>query len=483
MALIKLGAFITALSGKIGGQSISNRAQQTTIRNIVHTNKTATPKQSVQRFQTAHISNRFIFLSALQKSAWNAAAVDYEYVNRIGDTVNRNGFGTFSFLNQNLYLIGEPIKNSPPLYAAAVNPTIVIDNYGLSTLDISAADADADYTYVLFAAANMSAGASAQNGIMRFCGPISAADLLAGINIIPQIETVFDVLTFPNNIGFRIDAINTSTGNRAADAQLFTVEVVSTPVINYDPDYQAILDYAVLNGISTPTASQQDLQNQLMIDIKAALPLSAFDYLYICVTDAGNPFTGINWANPAFKSFTPLWVFNSNNYITAPSSTSAGTTNNFTPSTDAVAMTLNNAHYGFKIANFATTWGSNDQGITAIGAAGRHYQFAGNLKRCQLNGTAVATLDPTNLTGDWAAQNAYIIVNRPDAANLYLLQNGTALPNVANASTALPDVVTLFLARNGGFVTRFQAFHAGREITPTEQTDFMTAYNTYLSAI
>ena len=40
--------------------------------------------------------------------------------------------------------------------------------------------------------------------------------------------------------------------------------------VSFDPDYQAVLDYATTQGYTLPSASQQTAQNQLVLDLKAA---------------------------------------------------------------------------------------------------------------------------------------------------------------------------------------------------------------------
>lgn len=483
MALIKLGGFITQLSGKIGGQTISNRGSQTTIRNIVHTNKTPTPKQSVQRYQTARIVNRYLFLSDIQKNAWATASADYEYINRVGDTMTRTAFGTFCFLNQNLSLIGQAIRNSPPLYVPAVSPTITIDNYGSSSLDISSSDADSIYTYALYAVANLSAGATGQRGKMRFCGTISESDLTAGINIIPQIENVFGPLSMPNNIGFFISAINTDTGNRTQNETIYTQEVISGIPTNFDVDYQAVLDYAVLNGISTPTSSQQIIQNQLMIDIKSAVGLSAFDMLFILANDAGSAFSWINWRNPNAFTQNGNWRYFTN-LGCAPRDGSGGAfTSNFTPSADAVAFTQDNASYGVYAGGANVSWGTGDAPLFASGSSGSLTQSNGTNKNGNINGTSVVTLSNTATVGDLAVDGKYSVFKRISATQLQIYSGGVKPSAVASNSSALPDVPIVFGVNSGSFATKFKIIHLGRDINSAEYDLLQTAFDNYVASI
>src|SRR5690606_1447413 len=132
-----------------------------------------------------------------------------------------------------------------------------------------------------------------QAGLLKFCGNVSEAELTAGIDLIPLIEAVYGSLTFDNNIAFSFAVINQNTGNRVLNPAIYNSLVLAGLPSTFDADYQAILDYATLNGFSQPTAGQQILQNQLMIDLKAVIPLSAFDLLFVLVNDAGSNFSWI----------------------------------------------------------------------------------------------------------------------------------------------------------------------------------------------
>jgi hypothetical protein len=222
MAILKLGAFITALSGKIGGQSISNRSQSTTIRNITQTNTKPTVKQSKQRFQTAFISNAWQNLPQLDRDAFIAIAPSYTYKNRIGDTVSRTGFGVFNFINQNLSLVGSPLLFNSPGYTSPIKVEISIISANSSELIIQSSNTAANYLYALFCKPSLSLGRKAQRGDMLFIKNLTISELASGVDIVPFITDVFGPLTFPNNIGFFVSGIQTKTGNRAQAIDIFT---------------------------------------------------------------------------------------------------------------------------------------------------------------------------------------------------------------------------------------------------------------------
>lgn len=229
MALIQLGAFITQLSGKIGGQSISNRGNSTTIRNITQPSPSATVLQSFQRSLTSQISNSWQFLTQVQRDAWTATAVNYTYVNRVGQTITRNGYQTFCFCNQNLFLAGIPFIQNAPTYIPVTVPKYNVIDVSSGVFEIQSNNSTSAYLYAVFAQVNISQGATAQSSSMRFVGLITSAELLAGIDLVPMLESYFGTLTFPNKIGVIIDPINQTTGNRKQFVDI--IENVSLPMI------------------------------------------------------------------------------------------------------------------------------------------------------------------------------------------------------------------------------------------------------------
>lgn len=217
MAIFKPGIGIDGISGKIGGQSLSKQTQYNTIRNISQPAKAPTPKQSTQRFTTAVISNLWTSLTAGQKTAWNAAAIDYFYLNPFGVPVQRTGFNTFRYLAQNLNILELPPLLDPPTYIPIIEPTITIDSSTTNELIISGTDIESDYIYPLFVQINLPGGVLGFGRQTRHVGNLTPAQLTAGVNILPMLETYFGIPLRTAYISFAVDTVNSSTGNRAAE--------------------------------------------------------------------------------------------------------------------------------------------------------------------------------------------------------------------------------------------------------------------------
>jgi hypothetical protein len=74
--------------------------------------------------------------------------------------------------------------------------------------------------------------------------------------------------------------------------------------VKYDSDYQAVLNYATTQGYTLPSASQQIIQNQLVIDLKAGGIWNKLDVLYIFANDGGGDFGTLNWKSPLANQAT-----------------------------------------------------------------------------------------------------------------------------------------------------------------------------------
>jgi hypothetical protein len=72
----------------------------------------------------------------------------------------------------------------------------------------------------------------------------------------------------------------------------------------FDTSYQAILDYATTNGITKPSASQQAIQNQLVLDLKSNGLWDRRYAIWIPANDGSAEFATLNWKNPALHRWT-----------------------------------------------------------------------------------------------------------------------------------------------------------------------------------
>jgi hypothetical protein len=117
---------------------------------------------------------------------------------------------------------------------------------------------------------------------------------------------------------------------------------VTTAAPLFDADYQAVLDYATTQGYTLPSAGQQTLQNQLVVDLKDGGIWSKLDSFRVYATDGDSSYALIDW-----KRLVMCTAVNSPTFTTnvgyRGNGTSAYINSNYNPSLHAVNLSLNSA--------------------------------------------------------------------------------------------------------------------------------------------
>lgn len=213
MALIKLGALITEISGKIGGQSFGHGNGGTYLKNNGSQINTRTNKQLKQRNNTALISSTWRQLSTVQKDSFKREAINYPYTNRIGETKYYSGFNLFQKFNQNRILINESIILKCPGFDSLSNPTINIDSYGSSFFNVSATATSKKDKYLIFATPGISPGIDNPFKYFKLVKVATASDLVAPLDIYREYFSVFGQYQENNAVFVGIKAVKIDSGN------------------------------------------------------------------------------------------------------------------------------------------------------------------------------------------------------------------------------------------------------------------------------
>lgn len=122
----------------------------------------------------------------------------------------------------------------------------------------------------------------------------------------------------------------------------------------FDPDYQAVLDYATAQGYTLPSAGQQALQNQLVLDLKAAGVWSKLDSFAVFATDGDSDYALIDWVRLATMTAVNAPTFTTNQGYETDGATSLIDAN-YNPSTAGGNMTLDDAHFAIYGENISGT--------------------------------------------------------------------------------------------------------------------------------
>ena len=272
-----------------------------------------------------------------------------------------------------------------------------------------------------------------------------------------------------NNIGWGQGAVNNniSWGSVHADSWAGDTDIVGG--IPYDADYQAILDYATTNNYTLPSDEQKLLQNQLLIDLKAAGVWDKLDTFANFATDGSAQFALIDWKRLVQYNASTGPIFTPDKGF-AGNGTSSFVNANFNPSTSVTNYTLNNASFYIyletQLAGGALAGSQGGDNRMTTGSSGTNNR---------INGGALDASFTFNGVGMKS-------IHRTSSLNVTLFNGTTSDTRIATANTSLP--VTSFALRysNTYGTSRVSMFAMGSSLI-TENADFVNAYNTYINSL
>lgn len=222
MALIKLTAIVDNISGKLNGTVFANNKGGHYMRSKSKPTNPQTPEQSLRRSIFASISSSWRELSQGQRNAWDQAAQDFPYTNRLGDTKILSGFSLHQKLNTNLTLINQAADlagpPSPQGVGSVVNAigSFLIPEPGdnpLSEIEFDMEGKRAGTAVLVFATAGLSPGISNFNNRLRL---ISArAPEISGTTTLGITQDYIDRFGTPDEgakIGYGLRIVNATTG-------------------------------------------------------------------------------------------------------------------------------------------------------------------------------------------------------------------------------------------------------------------------------
>jgi hypothetical protein len=244
-----------------------------------------------------------------------------------------------------------------------------------------------------------------------------------------------------------------------------------------DADYKAILDYATTQGYTLPSASQQLLQEQLLIDLKDAGIWSKLDTFAVFATDGDSDFALIDW-----KRLTDYTAVNSPTFTTNVGFQGNGTSSyidsNYNASTSGVNYLQNDWSFGWYMATRDALVGTE----IAFGAAksGDANWVRYSAKRFYYNLSSQQAY-----SGLTIGSNQMVIANA-SSTNLTLYANGSLTDNLSNINTKNP-ANTNFLAFYQTFATGYSdpelgMVYAGGNLD-SQASAFYTAWNNYYTSL
>lgn len=242
---------------------------------------------------------------------------------------------------------------------------------------------------------------------------------------------------------------------------------------SFDADYQAVLNRATTLEYTLPSASQQIIQNNLVLSLKAGGVWTKLDVLYILANDGGSNFGTLNWKSPLANQAT---LINTPTFTTNEGFMGNGTSSyidtNFNPATQGVNYTLNDAsRYAYV---FTGSTGQRFEGNVLD-----NNMRLGNYTVIKINSGAVNTLDSAFT---YTTTKGMKSIHRTSSTDV-TLYNGS----IGEERTLISTVVTSanqWIFRNGSVYvdTKISMYAMGASLI-TENEDFVNAFDTYLNSL
>ena len=234
-------------------------------------------------------------------------------------------------------------------------------------------------------------------------------------------------------------------------------------------DYQAILNYAVLQGYALPSADQQIKQNQLLVDLKAFGIWPLLDVLYVFVTDGSVNFANINWKAPG-----TLQASGGTHSTNIGRIAATGITLGYIPATHGVNWTMNDASMVFVLDKPNTT---TTNVLSAVGGiASLHF---GDPIYWQWKINDAPGLERNAATGLSSWTNNLFQIQRTASNASRVLRNGTQLATNATVSSVLTSSALNILT---AATLTYKLVAYGSSLSGNE-VNFKTAWDAYFNSL
>ena len=216
MALIQFGTIITDMRGKIAGSVFSNTPAGPCMRNKVAPPKSRTATQSRQRAVMSFLANEWKKLSNAQRLGWNNYALNFSWLNKLGNPFPGTGWNAYFLSNSNLILAGRPVIADAPIFTNMPQPAFTFNTLSAAPsnimLDITAAGPD-NRVFAFFAPQVSRPGVTKFERNFKYGRLYATAPLPVTINATADYVKLFGELTPGNYLSVGLCTFDRTSGN------------------------------------------------------------------------------------------------------------------------------------------------------------------------------------------------------------------------------------------------------------------------------
>lgn len=245
----------------------------------------------------------------------------------------------------------------------------------------------------------------------------------------------------------------------------------------YDSSYQLILNEATALGYTLPSDAQKIIQNDLILELKSAGIWNKLDVLYIFANDGGSNFGTLNWIRPdirrclLYTSGSTL-TFTTNQGFTG-NGTSAYIDTTFNPFFDPNKYQVNNASRYIYLYTPQTPaprpFDGNSSNSNTIGT------YTSN----DVNG--INTNTPST-TFKYSATQEMKSIHRTSSTSMTMF-NGTTIGSGTSLSSTISNASQFILRAGGNYASHQVSMYAMGASLISENTNFVNAFNTYITSL
>jgi hypothetical protein len=246
--------------------------------------------------------------------------------------------------------------------------------------------------------------------------------------------------------------------------------LASSGGVAFDADYQAVLNYATTQGYTLPSAGQQILQNQLMLDLKAGGVWNKLDTFSVFATDGSSDFALIDWIR-----LTQYTAVNSPTFTADEGFTGNGTSSyvdcNYNGATNAVNYANDSAHQMV----WAMVFGSSVELATNNFSVGRQI-----IRRTSSQNNGINS--STASSGSLNSAVGFIMFSRNNSTNFNQYNNNSLLANVTQTRNSTGGTSLVLRTAFGFSNSTISAASLGADLS-SDASSYYTALNTYITSL
>lgn len=245
--------------------------------------------------------------------------------------------------------------------------------------------------------------------------------------------------------------------------------------INFDEDYQDVLNRATALGYTLPSAYQQILQNDLVLSLKAGGIWNKLDVLYIFAHDGSGIFGTLNWKAPTSNQAT---LINSPTFTVNIGFQGNGTSSyidtTFNAVTQGVNYVQNNASRYLYLYTASGTGALDGKSVASINNMTR--ASTGNQRINQ------GTIGLTGGSFDFTSTRGMKSIHRTNSTNVELFNAITQ--GSRTATSASMNSNNQFVLRSGSvYGAHTISMYANGASLVAENTAFVNAFDTYITSL